>query len=63
MIAGDKMTSVPLLAPPPTLRFIADRRLDLRWHMATFQAAGVEDTQLRAATVIRAYPQGQGWGG
>lgn len=63
MIAGDRMTAVPLVAPPPALRSIADRRLESVLAHGHFQAAGVADTQLKAAPVIRADPQGPGWEG
>lgn len=59
MIAGDRMTAVSLMAPPSTLRFIADRRLESLLAHGHYQAAGVEDTQLKVTAVIRADPQGQ----
>lgn len=63
MIAGDTMTPVPLGAPPPALRFSADGRLESWLACGHFQAAGVEDTELKAAAVIRADPEGLRWGG
>lgn len=53
------MTAVSLAAPPSALRFMADRRLESLLAHGHGKAAGVEDTRLKAAAVIRADPRGQ----